>query len=64
MRCEGIGPIKCEGEKICTELEEIAEVLDEYFTAVFTVEKDLGGCTRGLWRTEKFEFVDIKKEYV
>ena len=64
MRCEGIGPIKCEGEKVCTEPEEIAEVLNEYFTSVFTVEKDLGGCTTGLRRTEKFEFVDIKKEDV
>ncbi|XP_062926608.1 retrovirus-related Pol polyprotein from type-1 retrotransposable element R1 isoform X1 [Mobula hypostoma] len=61
IRCERIEPIKCDSGKVCMEPEEIAEVLNEYFTSVFTMEKDLGNCCNDLQQTEKLEHVDIKK---
>ena len=39
-------------------------MLNEYFASVFTVEKDLGGCTAGLRQAEKIEYVEFKKEVV
>ena len=61
---ERIGRIKCGSEKVCKELEEITEILNEYFVSVFTTEKDLGDCRDDLQWTEKLKNVDIKKEDV
>eukprot|EP00061_Rhincodon_typus_P010939 g35589.t1 len=36
-----MGPLKDQDGHICVELREMGEVLNEYFSSVFTVEKDM-----------------------
>ncbi|XP_059824288.1 uncharacterized protein LOC132393277 [Hypanus sabinus] len=62
VRHERIGSIKCDSGKVCMEPEETAELLNEHFASVFTMEKDLGNCRDDLQRIEKLEHVDIKRE--
>ena len=40
MNRVGVGPVKDSNGKLCVVSEEIGEALNEYFSSVFTQEKD------------------------
>ncbi|GCC34259.1 hypothetical protein chiPu_0012732 [Chiloscyllium punctatum] len=59
-----IGPIKDGSGRLCIELEEIGEVFNEYFSSVFTNERDRIVEEESMKRTGKLEEILVRKEDV
>eukprot|EP00061_Rhincodon_typus_P001883 g16036.t1 len=59
-----VGPIRDSGRNLCAELEEVGEVLNEYFVSVFTSETDLDVCEDSVKQADMLEQVDFRKEDV
>eukprot|EP00061_Rhincodon_typus_P018579 g47801.t1 len=59
-----VNPLKDKGGNLCIELEKVGEVLNEYFTLVFTKEKDMGDDKIREGYVDILDNVNIKKEEV
>eukprot|EP00061_Rhincodon_typus_P015276 g42864.t1 len=59
-----VGPIRDSRGNLCAESEEVREVLNEYFSSVFTSERDLEVCEDSMKQADMLEQVDVRKKGV
>ncbi|XP_059805904.1 uncharacterized protein LOC132380941 [Hypanus sabinus] len=59
-----VGPIRDKSGKMCLEAVEVTEVLNEYFSSVFTNERELDEGEDNMSEVDVLEHVDIKGEEV
>eukprot|EP00061_Rhincodon_typus_P002012 g16373.t1 len=62
-----VGPVRVSRRNLCMESEEVEEVedvLNEYFTSVFTSERDPDVCEDSMKQADMLEQVDVRKEDV
>eukprot|EP00061_Rhincodon_typus_P002689 g18217.t1 len=59
-----VGPIRDSRGNLCTESEEVEEVINEYFASVCTSERDVDVCADSMKQADMLENVDVRKEDV
>eukprot|EP00061_Rhincodon_typus_P008249 g30695.t1 len=61
---EKVGPLNDKGGNLCLEVEDVGEILNEYFVLVFTQEKDTEDSEISVEHVNMLGYFAIKKEVV